>query len=133
MINKEEFAQSLRKAIPEKTAEAATREAFLRSLKITTSAFFEVIQNVGKEYEAGLTTIDLYEWAKVLQVELKKLFPEKTFMSTHPAPRYTYQSNLGLDITVSRSQIWLSEIENRIYICVGGVPVDPALGVPDRE
>lgn len=133
MVNKAEFAKKLRDAIPEKTTQAVEREAFLRELKSTTAVFFEVIQSVGKEYGMNITSTDLYEWAKTLQVELKKIFHNKNVMCVHPAPRHDYKSNLGLEVTVNRSQLWLSEINGIIYVCVGGVSVDPALSVPDRE
>lgn len=132
MVNKAEFAKKLRDAISDKKSEVVEREAFLRELTSTTSTFFEVLQNVGKEYEAGLTTIDLYEYAKILQEKLKKIFPGKFFIST-PTPRDTYISNLGLEVTVNRSRLWLSDINSIIFVCVGGVSVDPALSVPDRE
>lgn len=133
MVNKAEFAKKLRDAIPEKTTQAVEREAFLRELKSTTAVFFVVIKSVGTEYGMNITSTDLYEWAKTLQVELKNIFHNKNIMCVHPAPRYVYKSNLGLEVTVNRSQLWFSEINGIIYVCVDGVSVDPALGVPDRE
>lgn len=70
------FKEKLRKVAQPRAVEDVERKEFLQQFQSTAVELLQDIVNVAFEYNA-LTENDIYEWAKLLQEELKKTFPSK--------------------------------------------------------
>lgn len=118
---KEDFAENIRSIFKASSTEVSMKKTLDEELEIAAKQLFEVILSVGIENRNVISPKIVDDIAKKLLAELITLFPSIRIILSNPAAIETHHSNLDCEVVLGTYRLWLSKIENSVYICVADI------------